>query len=462
MKTAIWWIRRDLRLRSNRALAECVEHGGAVVPLFILDPVILKSRTHGKAGRRQAFLFGGLHSLERSLREKGSRLIIRSGLPAKVLSEVVLETGADLVCAEEDFSPYARRRDAEVKGMLPLRLVPGLTVHDPREVVKPDGNPYSVFGAFKRNWTARLRPAESVSVPLHLRAPGNVGSHSLPRTTTPEHFPPGEEEGRRRLLRFLRGQVLEYSTARNRLDLYGTSLLSPYFRFGMVSVCDAVEMIRKTAESGEAPGAAAWLGELVWREFYISVLFHYPHVLRSAFRPEFRDISWRQDRPALNAWQQGETGYPIVDAGMRQLLASGWMHNRARMITASFLVKDLLIDWHEGERWFIHHLVDGDPAANNGGWQWAAGTGTDAAPYFRVFNPVVQGERYDPAGNYVRRWVPELAGLSEKWIHKPWEAPSDVLRSAGVALGRTYPRPIVDHSEARKRALKTFTGIRRR
>ncbi len=209
-------------------------------------------------------------------------------------------------------------------------------------------------------------------------------------------------------------------------------------------------------------GAAAWLGELIWRDFYLSVLFHFPDVLREEFNPAFRAVRWRKDTAGLEAWQQGKTGYPVVDAGMRQLRATGWMHNRARMITASFLVKDLLIDWRAGERWFMRQLVDGDPAANNGGWQWTAGVGTDAAPYFRVFNPVTQGERFDPAGDYVRRWVPELATLPAKWIHRPWDAPPLELRAAGVALGRTYPRPIVDHAQARLRALNVFAQARRR
>ncbi len=468
MKRAIWWVRRDLRLRDNRALQQCLEHGGAVIPVFILDPAILAGASHGEAARRTGFLFWGLRALDASLRTRGGRLIVREGAPAVVLRGLLSEAGADLACAEEDFSPYARRRDAAVGGELPLQLVPGVSVHHPRDVVKRDGSPYTVFTAYSRAWQALPLPAAVTTRGRGvLGTPAALDSLPLPEVPASPEFPPGEHEARRRFSRFLRRRLGDYRHGRDRLAQDGTSCLSPYFRFGMLPVREAAGVARTIveAETGSgrtADGAAAWLGELIWRDFYLSVLFHYPTVLHEEFNPAFRAVRWRRDAAGLEAWQHGKTGYPVVDGGMRQLQATGWMHNRARMITASFLVKDLLIDWREGERWFLRQLVDGDPAANNGGWQWTAGVGTDAAPYFRVFNPVTQGERFDPSGDYVRRWVPELAGLPARWIHRPWEAPPIELRAAGVVLGRTYPRPIVDHGEARLRALDVFAEARRR
>ncbi len=238
-------------------------------------------------------------------------------------------------------------------------------------------------------------------------------------------------------------------------------MLSPYFRFGMLSTREALAVARSLAESAPAgsggrEGAEAWINELIWREFYINVLHHFPQVLETAFNPALRDIRWRHDPSQLRAWQQGETGFPVVDAGMRQLLAAGWMHNRARMIVASFLVKDLLINWQEGERWFMRHLVDGDHAANNGGWQWCAGVGTDAAPYFRIFNPALQSRRFDPEGVYIRRWVPELAEVPVRYIHEPHLMPTAVQQKAGCTIGKNYPAPIVDRKMTRERALAAY------
>jgi deoxyribodipyrimidine photo-lyase len=279
----------------------------------------------------------------------------------------------------------------------------------------------------------------------------------MPQTKGTHGFPGDEAAARRKLVDFLAGPIHNYAIDRNRLDLDGTSALSAVFRFGLLSAREAANMLSSDAD----PGPAAWLNELIWRDFYLSVLFHFPEVVRSPFKESFCEFGWRRDSRALACWQEGRTGYPVVDAAMRQLQATGWMHNRGRMIVASFLVKDLRLDWREGEIWFMRQLVDGDPAANNGGWQWAAGTGTDAAPFFRIFNPVTQGRRFDPEGNYVRRWVPELAGLPARYIHCPWEAPHEHLRAAGVRLGRNYPHRIVDHGSARLRALAVFNRAKR-
>ena len=244
------------------------------------------------------------------------------------------------------------------------------------------------------------------------------------------------------------------------MDLPGTSRLSPYLRFGLISARQAVHAVRDAITNSENPAekisAETWLNELIWREFYACILSHYPFVLRQSFRENLRRIPWRDSTTGLAAWQNGLTGYPVVDAGMRQLRESGWMHNRARMICASFLCKDLLINWQAGEKWFMKYLLDGDPASNNGGWQWTAGTGTDAAPYFRIFNPVVQGKKFDPAGSYVRRWVPELRTVPDEYIHEPWLMPFDLQTGISVRIGEDYPAPIVEHAFARERTLAAY------
>jgi deoxyribodipyrimidine photo-lyase len=284
-----------------------------------------------------------------------------------------------------------------------------------------------------------------------------------PALPTGVPFPPGEAEAQRRLREFVGGEELSiyrYAEGRDRLGVEGTSRLSPYLRFGMLSACQAVvaahTAMEAAPEADAREGAGVWLNELIWREFFQAILYHFPHVLEQSFRANLQAIRWENDETAFAAWREGSTGYPVVDAGMRQLAKTGWLHNRARMIVASFLVKDLLIDWRWGERHFMLHLVDGDPAANNGGWQWTAGTGTDAAPYFRVFNPVLQGKRHDPQGVYVRRWVPELAHVPDELIHEPWRMASDVQQESDCVIGKDYPSPIVDHAWARQRALAAY------
>jgi deoxyribodipyrimidine photo-lyase len=281
-------------------------------------------------------------------------------------------------------------------------------------------------------------------------------------------FPPGETEAQRRLKAFVDGDdppIYRYAEARDRLDADGTSRLSPYLHLGMVSARQAMvaafDAIVAAPEAKARKGAETWLDEFIWREFYVHILYHFPHVLQQSFRANLRAIPWENAKEAFAAWCEGRTGYPVVDAAMRQLVKIGWMHNRARMIVASFLVKDLLIDWRWGERHFMQQLMDGDSASNNGGWQWTAGTGTDAAPYFRIFNPTLQGKKHDPQGAYVRNWVPELAHVSDKFISEPWKMPLDVQQKAGCIIGKDYPAPIVDHSWARERALAAYAQARK-
>jgi deoxyribodipyrimidine photo-lyase len=470
MSIAIWWIRRDLRLRDNPALQGALACADQVIPAFILDPALLGSPYVGS--KRLAFLLEGLRRLDAELRARGSRLVLRQGDPQQELARLVAETGAHAILAEEDYSPYARRRDAGAAARLPLRLVGGLTVHPPGSVLKAGGEPYTVFTPFSRAWKALSLPGPGTALPAprDISTPPDIAGQPMP--TEPAlppgvPFPPGEAEALRRLAAFLEGDnppIYAYAEGRNRLDWAGTSGLSPYLRWGMLSarraVAAAMLALERALDGAARQGAETWLDELIWREFYIHILYHFPHVRWHSFRPELEAIPWADDEAAFAAWCAGRTGYPVVDAAMRQLAETGWMHNRARMIVASFLVKDLLIDWRWGERWFMQHLLDGDPAANNGGWQWTAGTGTDAAPYFRIFNPVLQGQKFDPQGAYVRCWLPALADVPDEYVHQPWAMPPDTQRRAGCVVGQDYPAPMVDHAQARERTLAAYGQAR--
>ncbi|MDT8898472.1 deoxyribodipyrimidine photo-lyase [Thermanaerothrix sp. 4228-RoL] len=463
MPLAIWWIRRDLRLHANAALNAALRDGFAPLPLFILDPHLLHNRF--TAPQRGGFLSASLHDLAAALEARGAYLLVRRGDPLAVLRQVLAESGATRIYAEEDYTPYARRRDARVARDLPLVHVLGLTVHHPDSVRKPDGTPYTVFTPFSRAWKALPLPSADagLSIPTPWPPVPRLPGDPLPEMPPPPAFPAGEAAAQARLQEFLAAAVYDYAVARNRLDLDGTSRLSPYLRFGLLSARQVVQAARNALTQAAHPaarrGVETFINELIWREFYHSILYHFPQVVKTAFRPAYRDLPWRTAPEDLRAWQEGRTGYPIVDACMRQLQHEGWMHNRGRMIVASFLVKDLLINWQEGERWFMQHLVDGDIAANNGGWQWAAGTGTDAAPYFRIFNPVLQSRQFDPEGHFIRRWVPELAALPTEYLHAPWQMPLEVQRRFGVRIGHDYPAPLVDHALARARALAVFRRV---
>ena len=439
--TSIWWIRRDLRLKDNPALHSALEVGD-VIPVFIIDPAFST-----QSPRRRSFLYEGLSSLNKNLQMRGSYLVIRTGKPVNVLRQLIQETHATAIFTEEDYTPYARKRDSQIASQLPLQLILGQTVHHPEFVKKADGKPYTIYTPYSKIWKSFLQEIKIIPAPKNINTPAGIQSDPIPAFESNPLFPAGEAEALKRLKDFASKRIFAYDEARNRMDLDGTSSLSPYLRFGMLGLRQAVSAARQA--SAESRGAEVWLNELIWREFYIQILYHFPHVSQNAFNASLANIPWRNNESEFSAWKNGLTGMPIVDAAMRQLKKTGWMHNRARMIVASFLVKDLLIDWRWGEAWFMENLLDGDLAANNGGWQWTAGTGTDAAPYFRIFNPVLQSAKFDPDGNYIRKWVPELSGLNAKGIHTPW--------GFDIKIPGYPERPIVDRGIVKERTLKAYS-----
>jgi len=461
MKTALWWVRRDLRLSDNQALAAALKQAEQVVPVFINTPQLVNSPYAGE--KRLAFLYEGLRALDSKLRQRGSYLVVRRGDPVLALSELYQEVGAESIFAEADYSPFARRRDQTAARSLPIHFTSGLMMYSPEAVLKAEGTPYTVFTPYSKAWLAQPWPGDPLPAAAHIPTPPGIRGEDVPsdpRLPADVPFRAGEDEAQRRLEAFAENGIFHYGEGRNRMDLAGTSGLSPYLRFGMLSARQAAATARlaeaRAADATARRSSEAWLNELIWREFYITILYHYPFVRKTAFRQALRDLRWVNDTEDFSAWAQGHTGYPVVDAAMRQLLQTGWMHNRARMIVASFLTKDLLVDWRWGERHFMQHLVDGDPASNNGGWQWTAGTGTDAAPYFRIFNPVLQSMKYDPEGAFIRKFVPVLTKVPNEFIHSPWKMPLELQTQLGCLIGRDYPAPIVDHKMARERTLQIY------
>lgn len=466
MSTTVHWFRRDLRLRDNTALQRAAAEGERVVPVFVLDDAILARRDTG--GARVRFLLECLHELAERLAERGSRLLVLRGDPTAEIPRLARAVGAASVHWNKDYEPYARARDARVTELLAAGGIRACAWKDQvlfeeREILTNDGRPYTVYTPYARVWRTRTptAPAGLPRLPpppedLDLPTMALPDAASLGFTNAADLPAPSETAAHARLKRFVKDGLADYADRRNLPAEPGTSQLSPYLRFGVISVRAVY-----AATAGRGTGSKTFTGELAWRDFYQQLLFHHPNVEREAFRPPMRTLAWENDRGLFKAWQNGETGYPIVDAAMRQLRAVGWMHNRCRMIVASFLTKDLLIDWRWGERHFMRELVDGDLAANNGGWQWAASTGTDAQPWFRIFNPVAQGERFDPDGNYVRHWVPELRDVPARFIHRPWDLTPLEAAGAGVTLGTSYPDRVVLHEERRPRALAMYGATRR-
>lgn len=471
----IHWFRRDLRLTDNTALRAALKTRQPVIALFIFDPVFERSAYF--SANRMAWLIENLKMLDSMLRDYGTRLVIRRGDSVRVLHQFMLETRADAVYANADYTPFSTRRDtqaARALGRTPLHLFDDLLLHAPGTVMTGSLKPYSVYTPFRKRWLELPKPAVQTGHIDGRRFHDLIGidAPEIPmladfgtRERVIDLPPAGELVAQRRLNEFTRSAIFQYRDRRNRLtpDPFtdpaplGTSYLSPYLRVGVLSPRQAYgAAVSAKNAAGDDENARlsvdTWIAELAWREFYLHVMFHFPHVRHSNFNPLFDQVEYRTAPDELQRWQEGMTGYPVIDAAMRQLNAVGWMHNRARMIVGSFLTKSLLIDYHAGERYFMRHLLDGDPAANIGGWQWIAGGGTDAQPYYRIFNPVLQSQRYDPDGDYIRYWIPELRDLSAKAIHAPWELPNP---PSG------YPPPIVDHKFARERALSAFQRIKK-
>lgn len=472
---AVLWFRQDLRLADNPALDAAIRHG-AVLPLYVLDDATPGPWRWG--GARRWWLHHSLAALARSLAALGSRLVLRRGPAGHEVARIAAETGASTVFWNRCYEPHAVRRDRDIKAALKAGGIAAGSFNaallaEPWEIATGAGTPYSVFTPFWKALRARTAPERTVGAPKRLPAPGGwPASDRLEdwalQPTRPDwaagfgkSVAPGEAGARARLARFVDAGLAAYAEERDRPDRDGTSYLSAALGLGELGPRQVWRAVATAAaaDPGRARGAEAYLRELGWREFCHHLLYHAPDLPERSWRAAFDAFPWRDDAQALRAWQRGLTGYPIVDAGMRQLWRTGWMHNRVRMIAASFLVKDLLIDWRKGEAWFCDTLVDADLANNAAGWQWVAGSGADAAPYFRVFNPVLQGRKFDPNGDYVRRFVPELAMLPPDLIHAPWTAPADALAAAGVVLGRDYPRPIVDHGMARARALEAYRAV---
>lgn len=444
--SALVWFRRDLRLDDNPAWANATIDHNAVEGVFVLDKRLLDAA----GDLRRNVLFGNVRALDARLRALGGGLTIAGGSPEAVIPH--LAERHDAVYWNRDYTPFSRRRDSIVREAVraDIECFDGTVVQPPGAVLTGGGTPYRVFTPYYRTWTAT--PIESWPAPRATTVLESAGA-DLPKADQPI-MEGGEIGARRRLDRFLE-VVDDYETDRNRPDIDRTSRLSADLKFGTISPRRVVEIV-----GSATPGRQAFVRQLAWRDFYAQILSHSPHTVDAPFREDLASIVWEDDEEAATAWKTGETGYPIVDAGMRQLRSEGWMHGRVRMIAASFLVKDLGIDWRVGERHFRRLLVDGDVAQNVGNWQWVAGTGADAAPYFRIMNPVAQSRRFDPDGAFIRRYVPELASLEAPTIHAPWEQPLETA-AAGVTLGDTYPYPIVDHAIAREFTLRRFAAAKK-
>ena len=466
----IVWFRKDLRSADNPALRAASESGHPILALYILDE---SKQPWAPGGASQWWLHQSLKALQADLAKRGAALVLRRGAPGKVLRDVLDESGAAGVLWNRGYEPAVIARDTVIKADLQKAGVRAESFNatllfEPWELKTQAGHPFKVFTPFCRN-ALRMQPRPPLPAPKTLKGfTSAVASDALAAwkllPTEPDWaqgfrytWTPGETAASKLLDTFRDDTADGYLTSRDQPGEIGTSRLSPHLAFGEISA----HQIWHRARSWEpSAGVTGFIRQIIWREFCTHLLYHFPKLPDEPLRQEFALFPWRRDKGALKAWQQGRTGYPIVDAGMRELWHTGWMHNRVRMVAASFLVKHLLLPWRAGEDWFWDTLVDADLANNAANWQWVAGCGTDAAPYFRVFNPVLQGEKFDKDSAYVRRWVPEIAGLPDSLLHKPWEASHAQLEAAGIVAGKTYPIPIVDHKTARSRALLAFAELR--
>lgn len=467
------WFRRDLRTDDHASLSVALRAGRRVHCAFVFDTEILDPLPR-RADRRVEFIWRSLAELKAELRRLGGGLVVRHGRAREEIPRLAAELGVAAVFANHDYEPQAIARDTAVAAALAARGIAFRTFKDQAifekdEVLTQEGRPFAVFTPYRSAWSKRLARADLEPHPVaeHAsRLAATDGEASLPTLASLGFAPtnlldlplPAGMSGAETFLADFLDRIEAYHERRDFPALRGPSYLSVHLRFGTVSVR---RLARLALEIG-GRGAETWLSELVWRDFYFQILWHHPRVAGHAFRPEYDAIEWPNPPGHLAAWQEGRTGYPLVDAAMRQINTSGYMHNRLRMVAASFLVKDLHVDWRLGERYFADHLNDFDLAANNGGWQWAASTGCDAQPYFRIFNPVTQSERFDPQGRFIRKYLPELANVPDRFIHAPWGMSPVEQQACGVVIGRDYPPPIVDHGRAREGALELFGRIKQR
>lgn len=454
------WMRRDLRLEDHAALAAATESCAQVAVVFVYDTNIL-DKLVDRNDRRMTFIEDSLDDLRKHLQKHGSELLLRHGDPRSEIPALMRELSSDALFANRDYEPYAKDRDQDIAVRLksigpPFILCKDLVIFEGLEVSKTGRDPYRVFTPYARAWRQKLNdddvqprtmdpraliPADDLKRHVkHLRLT-DIGFVRSPSVAA------GGASAARQVLNDFRAHIETYGERRDfPADARGTSGLSVHLRFGTISIREVVAFARNLQIS---PGAEVWLKELIWREFYQMILDQFPHVVGHSFKPEYEHILWRGGTREFQAWCDGMTGYPLVDAAMRQLKTTGKMPNRCRMVVASFLTKDLLVDWRRGEAWFARHLLDYDLAANNGGWQWSASTGCDAQPYFRIFNPVAQSEKFDPEGEYIRHWIPALTKFPKKFVHWPHTASSLEQKMAGCRLGQDYPHPIVDHHAQR-------------
>jgi len=461
------WFRRDLRVHDHPALTTALAECKEVLPLFVFDAPLLQSQTFGAPCVN--FLLGCLKELGDELDARGLRLTWRRGDPVEAVVKMARDARVDVVYWNRDYEPSAVERDQAVTQALAAFRIPARTfkdhvVFEAGEILSGAGTPLQRYGAYRTRWWAQWHAAAPAVLPpparrarpgiktlLELPTPDELGYALLPPS-----FSAGETAARRRLRWFLNGPIKDYAIGRNRPAMDGTSTLSPHFRFGTLSAKSAVHTALAVGAARDATwrtGIRTWVDELVWRDFFQQIVASFPRVANRSFRPNTDAPRPRKDARLLKAWQEGRTGFPLVDAGMRQLNQTGWMHNRVRMVVASFLVKDLRLDWRQGERYFMKHLLDADLAANNGNWQWCASTGTDAMPSYRIFNPTLQAKKFDPDGDYIRTHVPELRSLPTKLIHQPEIMSADDQDRYNCRLDHDYPRPVVDHARARNEYL---------
>lgn len=473
--TAIVWFRNDLRTADNAALLAASRHK-AVVPVYFREPAADRLRALG--GARQWWLHHSLERLSERLASLGAPLALLSGDPARLIPKIVAATNASAVYWNRRYDPACRSSDADLKRNLNAQGIraesfSGQLLHEPTRVRTGSGTHYRVYGPFWRAIEPEVENHTPVPEPVSLSPhPGHPASEDLADwallPTKPdwavgicEAWTPGETGAHARLADFVADTIVGYAQQRDLPGVAATSKLSPHLANGEITPGQIIEVLNSNCDvDASDKDRTVFRKEVGWREFSWHLLVNEPDLARTNHNPKFDNFPWVQDDPALSKWKKGLTGYPIVDAGMRQLWQTGWMHNRVRMVVASFLTKHLMIDWRQGERWFWDTLVDADPASNSASWQWVAGSGADAAPYYRIFNPIIQGQKFDPEGDYVKRYIPELSDLPTKYLHQPWTAPANVLADAGVRIGKSYPAPIVEHRAARNRALGAYDTIK--